>query len=307
MTSNPAPDAQMCIRDWLNLARPKLAEKLARLPAGQMFSAQELDEEELRRSAGLEAQLLVAHVLDRSRAWVIAHPETRLTGEQKDGLDSLLSRRLSGEPLPYLFGHWEFYGLDFAVTPDVLIPRPETELMVERALAFLRLRPGCRAADVGTGSGCIAVSLLKHDPEIHMIAMDLSWPALRVARRNAAHHAVLPRLTLVQADLMSAVAGALDLVCANLPYIPRKALETLPVARHEPITALDGGEEGLDAIRRLIQDAPRWLAPGGRLLLEIQFDQGEAVQNLTRQYLPGASAEVLPDLAGKPRLVEITI
>jgi release factor glutamine methyltransferase len=307
MTSNSTPDAQMCIRDWLNMARPKLAEKLARLPAGQMFSPPGPEVDELLHSASLEALLLVGHVLDCSRAWVIAHSETRLPREQEERLDDLLSRRLSGEPLPYLLGHWEFYGLDFDVTPNVLIPRPETELLVERALTFLRHRPGCRAGDTGTGSGCIAVSLLKYVPALHIIATDLSLPALRVARRNAVRHAVLPRLTLVQTDLMSAVAGALDLVCANLPYIPRKALEALPVARHEPITALDGGAEGLDVIRRLIQDAPRWLAPGGRLLLEIQFDQGEAVQSLAKQYLSGASTEVLPDLAGKPRLVEVKI
>lgn len=309
MTSNSAAEMRLRIHDWINTARLKLAETLARSPAGQPFSGGEPDDE-IRYSAGLEAQILAAHVLARPRAWVIAHPETPLSGEQREQLNSLLDRRLSGEPLPYLLGHWEFYGLDFEVTPDVLIPRPETELLVERALEHLRTKPGMRAAsmrvaDAGSGSGCIAVSLLKNTPWLRMAATDISWKALQVARRNAARHDVLQRLALVHSDLLSACTGPFHVVCANLPYIPHQMLETLEVARCEPGLALDGGEDGLSAIRSLIEDAPRWLAPGGVLLLEMQHDQGDAVLELARQFLPESQAEVLRDLAGKPRLVEI--
>lgn len=305
MTSKSTSGAPIRIQDWLKTARQQLAESLARSPAGQTFSGQQPDEAEVRFTAGLEAQLLASSVLHHTRAWLAAHPETELTREQRQQLDRLLEQRLSGVPLPYLLGHWEFYGLDFEVTPDVLIPRPETELLVEHALSCLKARPGLRAADVGTGSGCIAISLLKHAPNLRMLTTDRSWQALQVARRNADRHAVLYKLALVQGDLLSAAAGPFDLVCANLPYIPRQSLETLEVARYEPIPALDGGEDGLDAIRGLIQDAHRWLAPGGTLLLEMQYDQGEAIQKLAGQFIDGSRTRVLLDLAGKPRLVEV--
>jgi release factor glutamine methyltransferase len=252
---------------------------------------------------------LLAHLLDKPRAWLLAHLEETLTNFQAEALESALQRLESGEPLPYLLGHWEFYALDFTVTPAVLIPRPETELLVDTALAWLKAHPGPRRAiDVGTGSGCIAVSLAYHALELAVIAADISGQALQVARRNALRHALLDRLRLVQMDLLSALPAQeapLDLLCANLPYIPRITLAALPVSRWEPRIALDGGEDGLDFIRRLLAQAPARLKSGGLALLEIEAGQGEPAQALARGAFPQARIQVLSDLAGLPRLLVI--
>jgi release factor glutamine methyltransferase len=256
--------------------------------------------------AGLAAQLLLASVLEKPRAWLVAHPEAPLGPQQQARLAELLDRLADGVPLPYLLGHWEFYGLDFSVSPAVLIPRPETELLVERAAAWLRDHPARRrAADVGTGAGIIAISLARQFADLRVLAVDRSWEALQIARQNAGCHGVGGHLRLVQGDLLAAAAGPFDLVCANLPYIPSSTLAKLPVARHEPRLALDGGTDGLAVIRGLLAGAHRWLAPGGLALLEMQLDQGEAIRRLARQALPGAGVTVHPDLAGLPRLVEI--
>ena len=278
---------------WLASARQALSSRSGGAGAGG-------------ETAGLEAQALLAHVLQKPRAWLLAHPEFPLNAAQLAQLDGLLERLVSGEPLPYLLGHWEFYGLNFLVTPDVLIPRPETELLVERALGWLQRHPDRRrAADVGSGSGCIAVTLAKTTPHLRVLLVDRSWAALQVARRNAAAHAVTMRSYFALGNLLSAFSGPLDLVCANLPYIPRGALGELPVARHEPWLALDGGADGLALIRALLADSPRWLAPGGLMLLEIQYDQGDEVAREALRCLPGADVAVHQDLAGLPRLVEI--
>jgi release factor glutamine methyltransferase len=257
-------------------------------------------------TSGLDAQVLLAHVLARPRAWVLAHPEAPLTSQQAQTLERLLDRLLSGEPLPYVLGHWEFYGLDFVLTPQVLIPRPETELMVERAIAWLQAHPGRRwAADVGTGSGCIAVSIAVAVFDLHLLATDHSFRALKVAQSNVLKHGVVGRVACVQSDLMPKTSRPFDLICANLPYIPSEALQKLEVYRREPTLALDGGAAGLTLIRRLINLAPRILAPGGLLLLEIEASQGGAVQELLGQILPGTKPDLLTDLAGRDRLVAV--
>lgn len=263
-------------------------------------------QDEPQGEAGLEAQLLLSTVLEKPRAWLIAHAETEIDAQQQIHLNRLLEQLLAGIPLPYLLGHWEFYGLDFAVSPAVLIPRPETELLVERAIAWLQDHPGQRtAADVGTGSGCIAISIASQCSQVQIIATDISWGALQVARQNARRHGVSQRLHLIQGNLLSAAVGTFDLVCANLPYIPQAALAELSVARHEPRLALDGGSDGLAPIQALLADAHRWLAPGGLLLLEMQFDQSEAIQQIAQRFLINPKIMIHPDLAGLPRLVEI--
>ncbi|HNT53641.1 MAG TPA: peptide chain release factor N(5)-glutamine methyltransferase [Anaerolineaceae bacterium] len=255
---------------------------------------------------GLEAQLLLAHILGWSRTQVVAHPEQLLTVEQHLALDGLLARRVAGEPLPYLLGEWEFYGLKFQVTPAVLIPRPETELLVEVALAWLQAHPDRRrAADVGTGSGCIAATLAWHVPDLWLTAVDLSATALQVAADNFARLGVQSRVTCRQSDLLADCRGPFDLVCANLPYIPSETLASLPVADHEPRQALDGGPDGLDLIGRLLSTAPRWLAPGGLMLLEIESGQGQSAPELAQRLLPAALIVTLPDLAGKARLLRV--
>ena len=259
-------------------------------------------------TSALDAQVLLAHLLNRPRSWIIAHPEATLTEEQHALLASLSARLQAGEPLPYVLGHWEFYRLDFSLTPSVLIPRPETELLVERALAWLRRCPSRRAAvEVGVGSGCIAISLAVHISDLQLLATDSSLPALQVARRNALAHGVAGRIRFLQADLLSAQRPlpSFDLLCANLPYIPSAALRRLPVFGREPTLALDGGPDGLALLRRLLAQAPRCILPGGLLLLEIEASQGLAVSQLAQAAFPQASVQIIPDLAGRDRLVEI--
>lgn len=256
--------------------------------------------------AWLEAQLLLAHGFSQTRTWVLTHPEKELDPELNRLLDALLEQRLQGVPLPYLLGHWEFFGLDFLVSPDVLIPRPETELLVEQGLVWLKNHPNQRrAADVGTGSGCIAVSLAHDQPDLQIIATDQSQPALAMAGQNAARHGVADRIRWLKTNLLDGFLGQLDLVVANLPYIPSATLEELLVAKFEPLGALDGGPDGLTLIEELLKDAPRWLAPDGAILLEIEAGQGESAPALAKSLFPAANVCLLPDLAGRPRILKI--
>lgn len=261
----------------------------------------------------LDAQVLLAHVLRLPRASVLAHPEITLTAGQERTLEALVARLEGREPLPYVLGHWEFYGLDFELTPDVLIPRPETELLVERALSWLRAHPGRRlAADIGTGTGCIAIVLAASLPDLQIWATDISPNALKVAQSNAQKQGLSERVHLLQSDLLDFRSAPnrpqpFDMIAANLPYIPTSRLETLEVARREPRSALDGGADGLDLIRRLLQGAPNWLAPGGCCLLEIDASQGDAVCQLAQACFPTAEISVVPDLAGLDRLVVIDL
>lgn len=262
----------------------------------------------------LDSQVLLAHLLDRPRTWVAAHPEASLAKPQLTSMEKAVSRLEAGEPLPYVLGHWEFYGLDFEVTSDVLIPRPETELLVERAIKWLGASPERRTiADVGTGSGCIAVSIARYIPDAKILATDLSRPALKVARRNAFRHGVLRQIDFVQCDLLPPHPDPLptdmhfDLVCANLPYIPTPTLRELPVYGREPSLALDGGKDGLNVLRRMLNVTPEWLAPGGMLLLEIESSQGMAAVSLAYDIFDRAEIHLCKDLAGQDRLVEIRL
>lgn len=256
----------------------------------------------------LDAQVLLGHVCGQNRAWILAHPEGVLTSGQQKALGAAVSRLEAGEPLPYVLGHWEFYGLDFTINAQTLIPRPETELMVEQALEWLGAYPERRsAADIGTGSGCIAVSLAVHIPNLRVTASDISSGALEVARANAQQHAVIDRIDFIQADLLSlhAPCPTLHVICANLPYIPTSTLEGLDVFGREPTLALDGGSDGLGLIRRLLPQAFHSLSSDGLLLLEIEAAQGKAVIDLALETFPEAQIDLLPDLAGHDRLVRI--
>ncbi len=259
----------------------------------------------ISESPGLEAHLLIADTLGIGRERLLAYPERAIEAEGVRRVWQRVERRLVGEPLPYVLGWWEFFGRRFRVAPSVLIPRPETELLVEQALAFLGSRPLALGIDVGTGSGCIAVTLVAECPGLRMVATDLSPSALQVAARNARDHAVSHRVHFVACDLAGPFVGRFDLVCANLPYIPRPRLAGLEVARREPALALDGGEDGLSLIRRLVTDLPRLLASGGKALLEIDETQGKAAASLALRAGVG-HVEVRKDLAGKDRLLVIT-
>ena len=262
----------------------------------------------ISESAALDAQVLLGHILGKPRAWVLAHPEVALEAGQQAALQEAVRRLEAGEPLPYVLGHWGFYKLDLLVTPAVLIPRPETELLVDTALAWLRAHPGRRrAVDIGTGSGAIALALASETPDVNMLACDLSSAALQVAQANAQRCGVTRQVRFVQCDLLPPLGEPIDLICANLPYIPTSTLTGLAVARREPRLALDGGVDGLDAIRRLLSLAPAHLAPGGLLLVEIEASQGAAVTGLAQAAFPQAEVRLQQDLAGRDRLVSVCV
>jgi release factor glutamine methyltransferase len=261
----------------------------------------------------LDAELLLAHVLGLSRTDLYAHPERSLLAHQLAAYRALLDRRAQGEPLPYLTGHIEFYGLDMTVNAHVLIPRPETETLVDLALGKVeglrsvlsKVEGRLSLADVGTGSGCIAIALAVHAPQARIMALDLSPDALDVARANAGRHGVADRITFLQSDLLAALPKAVDLIVANPPYIAADEWPGLPreVREHEPQLALDGGPDGLDVIRRLLEQAPARLRPGGALLVEIGAGQGAAATRLARQLYPSADVAIQPDLAGRDRVL----
>jgi release factor glutamine methyltransferase len=268
----------------------------------------------LSDTPALDASVLLAHILNKTRTWVMAHPELTLTTEQEGRLNDSLTRLEGGESFPYVIGHWEFFGMDFDITPDVLIPRPETELLVERAIAWLQESPARRSvADVGTGSGVIAVSIAVNVRQAKIIATDISESALEVAKKNAKKFDVDPRIEFVQYDLLPqkpevfSTEQSLDLICANLPYIPTGTLRSLPVYRREPTLALDGGEDGLELIRRLLHMGPEWLAPNGRILLEIESTLGTQALNLAHQVFPTSMIHLHKDLARQDRLLEIAL
>lgn len=250
----------------------------------------------------LEAELLLTALLGCNRATLLAHLDAPLPPMAATIYRSWVQRRAAGEPLPYITGHIEFFGLEFTVTPAVLIPRPETELLVETALAHAG--PAPRIADVGTGSGCIIVTLARHLPQARCYAVDLSAAALEVARLNAARHGVAERIRFLEGDLLAPLPEPVDLIVSNPPYVAESEWETLPVSvRREPALALLGGEEGLDAVRRLLAQAPASLRPGGMLLMEIGEQQGAAALALARATFPAAECRLLQDLAGKDRVL----
>jgi len=260
----------------------------------------------------LDAQVLLAHVIQKPRAWVIAHPEYDVTEKEKNQIDLALQKLEAGEPLPYILGKWEFFGLEFDITKDVLIPRPETELLVEKAIAWLQVSPERRTiADIGTGSGVIATSIAMHVPDAHILATDISRDALKVAQNNARKFQVNHLIDFLQCDLLPQHIDNLstdrhfDLICANPPYIPTDKLRQLPIFGREPTLALDGGTDGLDAYRRLFKLAPDWLAPQGMMLVETEASLGVQALGLAYDTFSDVSIHLHQDLAGHDRLLEI--
>ena len=252
------------------------------------------------------ALILLAHVFGKPKTWVLAHPETHLNPDQRARLEHLVSRLQAGEPLPYLLGKQAFYGIDFAVSPDVLIPRPETELLVDKALEWLNDHPAAtKALDVGTGSGCIAITLATRKPRLAVTAVDLSPAALDIARQNAQAHQVSAHIDFQQADLLPSGNETFDLVCANLPYIPSGKLIEVNTLSFEPTLALDGGADGLVLIRCLLaQLSPRLNHPA-LVLLETEATLGAETLALAKSTFPQAEVSLWQDLAGLDRLVRI--
>lgn len=242
---------------------------------------------ECRRDAGS----ILAHSLGRDRTFIIAHAGDALSEDQFESFRSLIERRAGGEPLQYITGNQHFFKLDFLVTPAVLIPRPETELIVETALALLPDDLAVRIADIGTGSGCLAISLLHERPAARALAIDVSPPALEIAQQNAARHGVADRLDLLGSDALSALDAAqaewrFDLIVSNPPYVSEDEMKTLQrEVNHEPRTALAAGVDGLSIIRRLLHEARPFLRSGGHLVFEIGFGQSEAIEQLIDRHV----------------------
>ena len=258
-------------------------------------------------TAAADSRLLLQYVLAVSRSYLAAHGERPLTAPQVQRLAVLLARAQQGEPVPYLTGRMPFYDLDFVVTPAVLIPRPETEQLVAAALAWAQ-ETGARAlVDVGTGSGCIAVTLARHLPHARVQASDVAPAALAVARHNARRHGVTERITFHLGSLLEPVRGTPDLIVANLPYVAGDEWTVLDdgVKWYEPAGALRGGSDGLDLIRKLLRQARTRLRPGGAIFLEIGWRQGPAAQQLACSIFPASRVTVKPDYAGHNRIVAI--
>lgn len=259
-------------------------------------------------SAALDADVLLAHACGVTKETLYAHLEAPLLPAEERAYGDLVERRTSGEPVAYLRGYKEFFGLRFGVDPRVLIPRPETEVLVEAALDFLRATRRTRVADVGTGSGAIAVAIAVNAPSARVIATDVSRDALDVARANAAAHGVADRVDLREGDLLAPIAGEVDVVAANLPYLRRDAVEHLTGERtslaFEPqVAVVAAGDDGLDVIRRAIAQLPATLASGGAAFFECDPPQADTVADLLRARIR-ARTRTIPDLTGSPRVVE---
>ncbi len=266
----------------------------------------------------LDTAVLMAHVLGVSKTWLYAHPDRSLTEEEITRFEELVRQRMAQEPVAYLVGYKPFFGLDITVDRRVLIPRPETEQLVERALSYARRLAGegqqVRIADVGTGSGAIAVGLAVNLSEAVVYATDLSDEALAVAERNVWRYGVGDQVQLLPGYLLEPLSGPVHMIVANLPYIPTPDLAGLPceVREYEPVLALDGGPDGLSIIAGLLrmlqnpEERAKRLVPGGRIFLEIGYEQGPQVQALIQTLLSGCRMEVVQDYADRDRIVIIT-
>lgn len=260
--------------------------------------------------ASLEAELLLMHLLGIDRAKLYARLEDELSPGDTQAFAQLLERRLSHEPIAYILGHREFFGHDFYVAPGVLIPRPESELLVEKALDLVKKFPDQNPiiTEIGTGSGAIAISLAILLPKAKIYASDISPRALNIARVNCEKHGVQDRVHLLEGDLLDPLPEAVDIILANLPYIGDEELSELSaeIRMFEPMEALAGGRQGMDKVRQLLSEAKGKLRAGGSVLLEIGAGQGPAVASLAKDLFPGAMVELARDLAGRERVLSVT-
>jgi release factor glutamine methyltransferase len=256
----------------------------------------------------LDAQTLLAEALGQDRTYLIINFNQELSGDVLSNFQAMVERRAAGEPLQYITGHQQFFGLDFEVTPDVLIPRPETELAVEETIRLVQQNRIANPVivDVGTGSGCIAVTLAREVGDARVIASDLSLAALRVARRNARRNSVADRVEFIAADLLDAFAdyGFADFILCNPPYVAEEEMPTLQreVRDWEPRAALTDGDDGLSFYRRLLKDAPVRLKSGGHLICEMGYTQSEKISAMVDREV-WTEPRLLDDLQGIPRTI----
>ena len=255
----------------------------------------------------LDAEVLLGHLLDLDRAALFARPTHRLDLADQEEYRSHLDRRARGEPIAYITGHKEFYGLDLIITKDVLVPRPETESVVEACLEALPEKKTARFADIGTGSGAILVAVAVHRPYVRAYGTDISRHAIAVAQQNCDRHGVADRVRLYVGSLLSPIPEPMDVIAANLPYVSPGEAEP-DVATWEPqVAVFGGGDDGAGTIRTFLAQAPapRYLNPGGVIVMETAHSQGKIVSDLARAAFPNASVEVRKDLAGYDRIVII--
>jgi release factor glutamine methyltransferase len=264
--------------------------------------------------AGLEAEVLLRHALDVSRPVLYIHLDDTLSTDAASRFETYIERRLAREPAAYITGHREFYNLDLAVTPATLIPRPDTETLVDVAIELAKglqseMREMLTIADIGTGSGAIAIALATALPRARIIATDSSPEALQVAEANARHHGVVDSIEFRLGDLLQPLTEPVDLIVANLPYVATDdylALEP-EVRDYEPRSALDGGPDGLDVIRRLLAMAPQRLSEHGAIALEFGAGQTVPLETLASKLFPAARTRIHTDLAGRPRVISIRL
>ena len=266
-------------------------------------------------TAFLDAQVILAHVLGVERPWLFAHGEAAMQPRHACEFTEMIARRVDHEPVAYLVGHKEFYGLDLTVDNRVLIPRPETEMLVDEVLSEIEARAGneaqrVRVADVGTGSGAIALAIAVNEPRAHIDAIDVSRKALAVARINVQRHDARGQITLRQGNLLAPLTEPVDILVANLPYVSRRGYSALdPTVRaYEPRLALESGDEGLDAIAQLLRQATNHLAAHASIYLEIGHDQAQEVIKLARNILPQLrDIAVHQDYQGHDRMIAIVL
>jgi release factor glutamine methyltransferase len=254
--------------------------------------------------ASLEAELLLRHVLKLSRAGLYSSFDESVSPGDFNCYLELLSRRLTHEPLAYITGNREFYGLDFYVDSSVLIPRPETEMLVEEAIRIGLQLDSPLICDVGTGSGAIAVSVARNIPEAKIYAVDINQNCIEIARKNALYHGVERQITFIHGDLLSSLPQRVDIVVANLPYVKHGDVESVA---GEPLVALDGGASGLDVIERMIGQMRYHLNNGGSCLLEIGEGQHTEIVGMIRKQLPAATIKTTRDFNGIERMVTVTL
>jgi release factor glutamine methyltransferase len=273
-----------------------------------VLAAARQDLQDHTSTPSLDAQTLLADITGQPRGWLLAHPETKIDESAKQKFQQAITQIQEGQALPYVLGWWEFFGRRFKINPNVLIPRPETELLVEQALMTLRQNEGLRSVlDLGTGSGCIAVTLALEVGQIRVVGSDISAEALALARENARFYQVDSQLDFVRADLLAGFDRAFDLICANLPYVSQDSLPDLEVARKEPHLALDGGTGGVELIRRALEQLPRALLPGGVALIEIDSQQGDWMDEAVKETWGDSEIKIVRDLAGRDRLALIRL
>jgi release factor glutamine methyltransferase len=255
--------------------------------------------------ASLEGELLLRHTLNISQIQLYQDLDHELSPKREATFWNLIKHRLNHQPTAYITGHREFYGLDFCVNPHVLIPRPESELLVEMALRLAQNHPVATIAEIGTGCGAIAISLALNLPQTKIYATDISASTLKVALINCTKHGVVNRIYLLQGDMLDPLPEPIDLIVANLPYV--KKVDLLRISPFEPPLALNGGSDGLQKIRQLCRQVNGKLRPTGYLLLEIGQGQGRTVTTLLRSLFPHAKIEVVPDLGGIDRVVSLNL